>query len=368
MSDDDDGRAVIIDNGSCTCKAGFAGDDSPSLVFPSIVGLSSGGMDQKYVGHGALFRRDTVSLKYPIEHGIVTNWEYMELIWSHTFTGLGVTTPRNHPVLLTERPIGPKAGREKMTEIMFETFEVPAMYVAIQQVLSLYASNRTMGIILDSGEGITQAVPIYEGYALPQGIVRLDFGGRDLTRYLIEMLSKRGLLFTAADFETITNIKENLCYTSLDYAQESIAATPSLDQVYELPNGQIITIGNERFRCPEALFQPNFLRMENTSGIHQTIYDSIMKCDIDLRKELYNNLILSGGTTMFPGIADRMHKELSKLAPEMTQIRVIAPPERTYSVWIGGSVLASLPTFQTLWVLKAEYDESGPQIVHRKCF
>jgi len=134
-----------------------------------------------------------------------------------------------------------------------------------------------------------------------------------------------------------------------------------------LPDGQVITIGSERFRCAEVLFKPSLIGLEQ-AGIHQTTYDSIMKCDVDIRKDLYGNTVLSGGTTMFEGIADRMTKEITALAPASMKIKIVAPPERKYSVWIGGSILASLSTFQSMWISKQEYDESGPSIVHRKCF
>ncbi|XP_070580867.1 actin-1-like [Ptychodera flava] len=374
--DDEDVPALVVDNGSGVCKAGFAGDDGPSSVFSAVVGrprnqTADAGDDRKesFVGDEAQSKRHGLTLSYPIEHGIITNWDDMEKLWHHTFHNeLGVS-PDEHPVLLTEAPLNPKGNREKMTQTMFEVFHTPAMYVSIQSILAVYASGRSSAISVDIGDGVVQVLPVYEGYTLPHTIQRLDVAGRDLTDYLSRLLIERGYSFsTTAERETVREMKEKLCYVSMDYERELERAsrTSSLEEKYELPDGDTVSIGSERFQVPEALFQPSLIGV-NDGGIHRKIYNCLMKCDIDMRSDFYCNLYLSGGSSMYPGIVERLQQEMSNLISGR-RARVIGAPEREYSVWIGGSIMASLSTFQKMWVTKQEYEEYGPTIINRKCF
>lgn len=263
-----------------------------------------------------------------------------------------------------------------MAEIMFEKFKTPSFYVSVQPVLSLYAFGRVTGVVMDSGDGVSQVVPIYEGHSLSHAISRTALAGGDLTDYLMKMLSKRGYsLSTFGERAFVRRLKEKHCYVALDLEEEisTAASSSSIEESYELPDGQTITItmGNERFRCPEALFQPSLLDKE-PSGIHETIYNAIKKCDVDLRKDLLSNIFLAGGNTMYPGFADRLEMEITDLAPDAIRAKIIEEPTRKHSVWIGGSILASLwaekCTGNQTWISQREYEETGSSIVHRKCF
>ncbi|MCK5184150.1 MAG: actin, cytoplasmic 2, partial [Candidatus Heimdallarchaeota archaeon] len=322
-----------------------------------------------YIGEEALNLRGVLRLLYPIEHGTVEDWDAMERIWHFTFYNDLRENPNEHPILLTEAPLNPEHNREKMAEIMFETFDVPAMYVSMQAVLSLYASGRTTGLVVDSGDGVTHIVPIYEGFALTHAIDRIDLAGRDITNYFRRLLRQKGYSLTSsAELEIVRDIKEKLCYVALDPEKELQLAekVSGMEKTYQMPDGNVLTIGTERFLAPEVFFQPQQIGRE-AQALDDAIFQAINKCDVDLRRELYQNIVLSGGSTMFSGLKERLHKELTEQVPEGIEVKIIAPPERRYSVWIGGSILSSLKTFQKMWVTKKEYKDLGPSAVLR-CF
>ncbi|XP_069127406.1 actin-5-like [Argopecten irradians] len=364
--------AVVIDNGSDTCKAGLAGDPRP-VISPSIVGkpkqetidgILSG---NSLIGNEAKKNREDLIIKYPIQHGVITNWDDMEKIWHHTFYNQLRVTPEEHPVLLTEAPLNAKSNREEMTQVMFETFNIPAFFLTNHAVLSLCARGLTTGIVLDNGHGITNVVPVYENHALPYAIPRVDFSGRDLTDYLMRMLTERGYSFTTINERDIArDIKEKFCYVSSDFGLEMTSVSASKEN-YTLPDGKIIKIDRKRFQCPECLFNPSLIGLE-TIGIHKAIYYSILRCNQDLTADMFSNVVLTGGTSLLPGFDARLQKELNRLVPVGMTCRVTAPPDRLTSAWLGGSMMASLPTFNAMCISKDEYDEFGPGIVHKKCF
>ncbi|MBN3283854.1 ACL7B protein, partial [Polyodon spathula] len=268
--------------------------------------------------------------------------------------------------MVSDPPLSPTTNREKFAEIMFENFSIPAMYIAYQSILSLYSYGRTTGIVVESGHGVSYAVPIHDGYHLPNCTGRVDYSGDDLNKYLINLLKEGRQTFTDSSLNIVDDIKRKCCYIPLDIKYE-MSLTPNDYTVdYELPDGHLITMGKERFRCPEALFRPNLLGSQEP-GLHTLTMNSINKCDTDLKKDLLKNILVCGGSTLFEGFPDRLQNELAKIATNSKPI-IVATPERKYSVWIGGSIMSSLKSFQQLWVQKKDYDEGGPFVIYRKCY
>jgi len=407
-------QPIVIDCGSASMKAGFAGGTKPKVVIGTKVGrakhqrvmpggalvgeqrqkssssrsTSSSGISSYYVGRKLDEHRGAFLLEYPMERGRVVDggWDAMELLWEHIYSKDNLNAKMDeHPVLLTEPPHNPTSHREQLAELFFETFRSPALFVAPPAVLSLYASGRTTGVVLDVGEGVTHCIPVYEGHALPHSIVRSDVAGRDVTKRLQSLLRKGGVAFsTTAESDFCSTMKEEVCYVSNVPTKEDgdyNLTSPMLRQAinpqmvcnnkndaakaqYQLPDGQVIDLASERHRSSEVLFDPSLIGSEERP-VHDVLLTSILQSDMDLRSTLFSNVVLSGGTTLLPGFGDRLLYEARSRAPERTRIRISAPPEREESAWVGGSILASLATFKNMWVGRSEYEEYGSSILHR---
>merc|ERR1711998_467799 len=351
---DEDKPAIIMDNGTGMMKCGLSGTDAPTVTFASCVGypknkaMMTGGNKEYYVGEEAQQKRGILVLKFPLEHGVITNWDDMEKIGAHTFDNelrvvVGGESEDDEDVagvLLTEAPMNPRENREKMTQIMFETFNVRRFYVAIQAGLSLYASGRTTGVVVDCGDGVSHTVPIYEGYSMPHAIQRINLAGRDLTEWMCKILMDSKItLHTSAERESAKKIKEDLCYVAEDYDAE-MADFQDKTKKFEMPDGTSVEVPAQQIRCPELMFKPA-LDGREMPGLHQLTDKTVKDCDLDVRKDLLGNVVMSGGTTMFPNMPERLQNEIQTLVAEATKVKVIAPPERMISVWIGGSILAS---------------------------
>ncbi|XP_073709140.1 uncharacterized protein [Garra rufa] len=368
---------IVLDTGSGLMKAGFADQDLPTTVFPTVIGrpkyeeVMNGSLDRElYVGHDAQHMRGVLTLKYPIRNGIVSNWDEMEMIWRHAFQQLCVS-PEDHPVLLTEAAMNPLQNRQRMVELMFEAFSVPLTFVAVQAVLALYASGRTTGVVLDSGDGVSHSVPVFEGYCLPHAVQRFDLAGSHVTLQLQKLLLEQGVCMrTSAELEIVREMKESCCCVALDYdAELKSTGNAASEMPYTLPDGRIVSLATERFRAPEILFRPELIGRDHY-GMHENVFRSILQSDIDLRRSFVGNILLSGGNTLLSGLPTRLQQEIRLMCPaDLSEcVRVISPSDRDFSVWCGGAVLANMPDLCSAWISADEYEEFGPQIVFRKCF
>lgn len=374
---------VVSDNGTGFVKCGFAGENIPRYVFPSMVGrpmlraeeevIDDVVLKDVLVGEDAARIRQGLEINYPVENGTVRNWEDMEHLWDYTFDEKLGINPAEKKILLTEAPMNDKKNREKMVEMMFEKYNFKGVQVSVQAVLTLYAQGLLTGVVVDSGDGVTHVVAVHSGYALPHLTRRLNVAGRSITQYLIKLLLLRGYAFNrTADFQTVQEIKEKFCYCALDPVKERKLAheTTVLMESYELPDGRTIKIGGERFEAAEALFNPAVLDDEQP-GISDMVFDMIQAADLDLRADFYKQIVLSGGSTMYPGLPSRLEHDIRKryLAEVLKgdtkrlskfRLRIEDPPRRKHFVFLGASVLGDIMASRDeFWMTKDDYKESG---------
>jgi len=426
----DEVGAVVIDVGSSSTKVGYAGDDQPRTIFPSAVGITYES-DQSNVGEtGTIgedpmdvdmqskkkkfhvgteelsYRRDHMEVHWALEEGLVKDWDVLESLWGFGLSNRLHVDPKEHPLLMVEPAFNTRQNREKLTELVFEKYEAPALFVSKDAVLSCFSAGRATGLVLDSGGGKTSAVPVYDGYALQQAIVRSHVAGSRLDAELCRTLqakfpdspilppyqtSKKDvgggkIKVTVHEFpnthpsyaeyrikELVTDIRHSVCAvspSSFDLQQNQTMPTAP----YELPDGKLLEIGPERYLIPEILFAPQHLSKMDIDGdrpvfgVQQMVMDSINACDVDIRRELCSGVLVTGGNTLYTGFVDRLNNELgNSVAQKIKVISSNIATERRCGAWIGGSILGSLGTFQQMWMSKAEYEERGKSLVERKC-
>jgi len=437
----DEVAAIVLDLGSHTCKAGYAGEDAPKAVFPSVVGsIEQTGMadavkvegdlessDAKmnvkldsekskskrklYVGSQALgYRRDFMEVIPALKDGIVADWDVVDSIWDHAFRERLLIDPKEHPILLAEPSSNSQQQRERAAELMFESHKVPALFLAKNAVLTSFASGRPTSLVVDCGGGSTTVAAVHDGYVLQKAVVSSPIGGEVLTDCLMRFLESKGILVkprysfkrkearpgefqivdldfpnTTASYKRysqmliVNDFKEAVCRvpdTVFDESSYSNIPTTS----YELPDGQILEFGADRFKFPDLIFNPSLLqtmphmeKLDNLGhslrGLPQMVIESINKCDVDIRRELFSSILLAGGTASMQQMKERLEKDLMEEAPQAARVKVLASGnaiERRFSVWIGGSILASLGSFQQMWFSKAEYEEHGASYIQRK--
>ncbi|CAK8999412.1 unnamed protein product [Durusdinium trenchii] len=361
----EDHRPVVVETGSAMTKAGFAGDEVPDIVFPSVVGvprhpqialLMGQNPQAAYVGEEANRRRGVLRRRVPIERGLVVHWEEVEQIWHHVFFNELRIALEEHPILLSEAALTPREDRERSLQIMFDTFQVPSVYLAVHQVLSLYSSGRLTGLVVDCAATECRMAPVCEGILVAHVVRKLHLGGQDLTQYLMKLLVEKGYCFTggSSELEIVEDIKCQECYVALDIRTEEQEI-----KSWELPSGDHLHIGSESFRTPEPLFQPALIGLEE-EGLPQLCQQAIVASDSDLQAALWSNVVLAGGCSLLRGLPQRLELELKRLE---AAVEVVAPEDRKYSAWIGGSLISSMKPFEKMCISKDAYCEKGPGIV-----
>lgn len=442
--------AVVMDNGTGLTKLGFAGNDSPSYVFPTAIATTTGkkstasnnrSLDQSmssldisnnnkaflnsnstsstnfnnsqhssailsnhlsgkrgtedldfYIGNEALLASQSqqYSLSYPIRHGQVENWDHMERFWENSIFKYLRAEPEDHCFLLTEPPLNPPENREQVAEIFFESFNCAGLYIAVQAVLALAASwsspkvtDRSLtGTVIDSGDGVTHVIPVAEGYVIGSAIKNVPIAGRDITNFIQQMLRDRGEL--DASLKTAEAIKQEFCYVSPDlvkefnkYDRDGSKFAQYVVENQDKTQRKLIDVGYERFLAPEIFFNPEISSSDFLTPLPTLVDDTIRSCPIDVRKGLYNNIVLSGGSTMFKDFGRRLQRDVKSIVNKRIEhseqvtgakstgidVQVVSHRRQRNAVWFGGSLLAQTGEFKSYCHTKADYDEFGPEIV-----
>jgi actin-related protein len=379
-------RIIVIDIGSGFCKAGWSGDETPWSVLASIIGppiAPHGGWVplitptkksiNVFIGDKLInaMKSRTLKVSHPIQHGTVIDRDGMVNLLKYLLYVELRSDPEKYPLLLSEPTLTSSGDRQWMTETVFETFDVPSFYLANHGVLALYSYGRTTGLVVDIGDGLTQIVPIYDSHHIPRAARIVKLGGSDVTSFLQQLMYDRDYTLPKfAEHDIFRTMKERHAYVALDFEAEMrrAANTTDVNVAYILPDGNEIVLGKERSRCTEILLKPSLLHGNMREGVHENVFNTINACDVEIHQELYQNIVLSGGSTLFPGFRERLEQEIISLAPPTAHVGIVASEERKDAVWRGGSILASLEAFPEIAITRHEYNNVGSRIVDIKCF
>jgi len=407
---------VVIDNGTGYTKMGYSGNVEPQYIIPTVIATRAETTSQTqsvfnrpgdgledldfHIGDAAFANQSTYSVNYPIRHGLIDNWDNMERLWQRCMFEYLRCEPEDHYVLLTEPPLNPPENREFTAEIMFETFNVPGLYIAVQAVLALAASwtskqvtERTLsGTVIDSGDGVTHVIPVAEGYVIGSCIQHIPLAGKTITTFIQQIMRDRKEPIPPEDsLEVAKRVKEMYSYVCPDLAKEFAKFDEKPEKYFKQYTGQkkmtgapyTCDVGYERFLGPEVFFNPEIFSSDFITPLPDVVDDCIIRCPIDVRRNLYKNIVLSGGTTMFKDFGRRLQRDIKKKVdarmqlnmarlasvannsaapPPGIDVNVISHPMQRYAVWFGGSMLASTPEFYRVCHTKAQYDEEGPRI------
>jgi len=402
--------ASVIDNGTGYTKMGFAGNVEPQFIIPTAIATkepksgTTAATPRDQTGIGDLdfhigedaFKFNQYELAYPIRHGQIDNWTHIEQYWEHCIFKYLRCEPEDHFFCLTEPPLNAPENREYTAEIMFETFNVPGLYIAVQAVLALAASwtskqvtERTLtGTVIDSGDGVTHVIPVAEGYVIGSSIKHIPLAGRDITGFVQQFMREReGAAIPSQDsLEVAKRVKEQWSYVCPDIAREFKKYDQEPDKWIKAYEGKTTgtnaifkcDVGYERFLGPEMFFNPEIFSSDFLTPLPKVVDDTIQTCPIDTRRGLYKSIVLSGGSTMFKDFGKRLHRDIKravdlriKRSEELSggrirsvplDVNVISHSMQRYAVWFGGSMLASTPEFYNVCHTKAQYDEEGPSI------
>jgi actin-related protein 3 len=370
-------------------------------VSPSVSIMHDQGVSTETIAHSNTINKCIcvtdvyLDEQYPIRHGIVEDWDLMERFWEQSIFKYLRAEPEDHYFLLTEPPLNTPENREYTAEIMFESFNVPGLYIAVQAVLALAASwtsrnvgERTLtGIVIDSGDGVTHVIPVAEGYVIGSCIKHIPIAGRNITSFIQSLLRERELgIPPEQSLETAKAIKERYCYICPDIAKEfdKYDKTPSkwikqytaMNHITKQPFE--VDVGFERFLGPEVFFNPEISNPDFMTPISEIVDTCIQNCPIDVRRPLYRNIVLSGGSTMFRDFDRRLQRDIQRtvtsrlktsaslsqgrIQPKAIDVQVISHHMQRYAVWFGGSMLAATSEFYNVCHTKAQYEEFGPSI------